>query len=145
MRPTYCAKEMNILHKDIGILHSDQTCALEFAVLDVKVQLTATLILSLIFPINRGTTNRRVGDGDDGTLTERFRLETIDDVSNLFGHTIAVVSLRPAAFRQLPGTVFFLCTVPSHVLFRVVYQGPGWEKFRFDERSCGRNVLNDTD
>lgn len=76
-------KKVNILNKDVRILHSNNASALEFTILQVEMQLSATLGLPLIRPINSLTAFRIKGNGDNGPLREGLRLETINHISNL--------------------------------------------------------------
>lgn len=79
-------KKVYILDKDVGILHANNTRALELAALQVKVQLAATLGLTLIGPINRLTAFCAKGNRDNGTFAKGLRLETVNDIVNLGLH-----------------------------------------------------------
>lgn len=83
-------KKVYILDKNVGILHANNAGALELAVLQVKVQLAATLGLALIGPIDRLTSFCAKRNGNNGTFAKRFRLETFNDIVNLGLHLMCM-------------------------------------------------------
>ncbi len=83
-------KEMNVLDENIGILHPHNASALEFAIFQIKMQLTATLGLALIRPVDRGAAFSGEGDGDDPTFAQGFGFEAVNDIDNLFWHLYVI-------------------------------------------------------
>jgi len=128
-------KEVDILDKDIGILHSNNPCALEFTLFQIKMKLTTTLVLALILPINIHASLHRKRDRNNGTLAKRLRLQTINDIGDLLFHALSIVTLSTSSFGQLPLIIFFLSIVPAHILLCVIVQSPCRKKLRLDERS----------
>jgi hypothetical protein len=81
---------VNVLDKNIRILHPHNPSALELIIFEVKVQFTATLGLALVVPIDRLTSLRGEGDGNNGAFRQGFRFEAINDVGNFGLHLLAV-------------------------------------------------------
>ena len=79
-------KKVNILDKNAGILHSYNTSTLELVVFQIEMELSTTLGLSLICPVNRGTTLRGKGNGNDCSFTKWFCFQTVNNVLNLVLH-----------------------------------------------------------
>lgn len=138
-------EEMNVLDENVCVLHPNNSRALELPVLEVKVQLSAALILSLVGPIDHFAPLAIERNWDHGPFRERFRPEAVDHVGNLLLHALAVVSLRSTSLGHLPRIVILLGVVPTHVFLGVVVQCSGREQLGFDQRMFRRNVENDTD
>ena len=77
---------MDVLDKNVGILHSYDSRALEFVVFEIEMKFTAALALSLIFPIDSPTSLSSKGNGNHCSFAKWFRLEAVNDIGNLVWH-----------------------------------------------------------
>lgn len=79
-------KKVNILDKNVCILHSDNAGTLELAILKIEMQFSTTLVLSLVLPIDSLASFRREWNRNNGSLAKWFRLETVNHIGNLMLH-----------------------------------------------------------
>jgi hypothetical protein len=87
------SEEMDVLDKNVRILHPHNASALEFTVLQVKMQFTTALGLTLVLPIDTFTSLGGEGNRNNGALRQRLRLETINDVGDLCLHLLCYIVL----------------------------------------------------
>mmetsp|Transcript_139057 Transcript_139057/g.444080 ORF Transcript_139057/g.444080 Transcript_139057/m.444080 type:complete len:216 (-) Transcript_139057:13-660(-) len=122
-------EEVYVLREDARILHAEDSGALQLAILNVQVELTAALGLTLIMPVHRLAAFGGERDRDDSSLRPRLGAQTIDDVVDLLLHAVAVISLVTS-------------TRWEHPLVELL-QSAQRKQFRLDRGALYRDVLDD--
>eukprot|EP00490_Sorites_sp_Unknown_P023964 CAMPEP_0114694386 /NCGR_PEP_ID=MMETSP0191-20121206/70114_1 /TAXON_ID=126664 /ORGANISM="Sorites sp." /LENGTH=169 /DNA_ID=CAMNT_0001989193 /DNA_START=125 /DNA_END=631 /DNA_ORIENTATION=+ len=117
-------EEVNVLRENAGILHSEDSCALQGIVLNVQVKFSTALGLALIRPIHSLAAFRGKWNGDDGSFGPWLRFEARNDIGNLLLHAIAIVSLITSPLGHEPLVILFLAVLPAHVFLGVKVDAP---------------------
>mmetsp|Transcript_24405 Transcript_24405/g.69377 ORF Transcript_24405/g.69377 Transcript_24405/m.69377 type:complete len:230 (+) Transcript_24405:194-883(+) len=136
-------EEVYVLREDARILHAEDSGALQLAILNVQVELTAALGLTLIVPVHHLAAFGGERDRDDSSLRPRLGAQTIDDVVDLLLHAVAVISLVTSTRWEHPLVEFLLGVLPTHVFLRVELQSAQRKQFRLDRGALYRDVLDD--
>jgi len=136
-------EEVDILDEDVGVLHAHDAGALELAIFEVKVKLSAALVHTLVGPVVGLATDFAERKRDRRTLAQRLAAQALDRVANLLVDARTVVTLLAASFGQLPLLRLLWCVTPAHVLLRVVLERTQREEFRINSRSSHRHILYD--
>eukprot|EP00408_Alexandrium_pacificum_P063918 CAMPEP_0171176968 /NCGR_PEP_ID=MMETSP0790-20130122/12003_1 /TAXON_ID=2925 /ORGANISM="Alexandrium catenella, Strain OF101" /LENGTH=250 /DNA_ID=CAMNT_0011641863 /DNA_START=47 /DNA_END=799 /DNA_ORIENTATION=+ len=138
-------KEVDVLWEDARILHPQDPRALQQAILQVQVELSAALGLALIRPVDGLAALEEKGMGITARLDLGSVSEALNHVRNLLLHPVPVVALLPSPLRHVPAVVLLLRVRPPHVLLRVELQCAPREKRSLDNGLSDGYVLDDTD